>query len=391
MLIKSATLLGLLALASAATIYQRNIPVEVRYDEPVAAESVRNLDIAAQQIPVDLKEKPAGPLLEPIVIEEKPNAVRNLDEKIQLSSEDLGQALKHLPVNQEPAPVEVSEKIEPTPEDLGETLNQLPVKQETAPVEVTEKVQPALEELSQTLKQLPVKQKPVPVEDLAVAETVQVTKIDDTPQIEEITRQPEVLKSVLQKAEDIIYSGLKNLRASFRPGESQQVPNAEQWDDLEKAVNQYLDEEKTKFQQKQSQPTTPGSGQNFFQNLASGFQTIANNFVQNLPGSQNVIENSTSQGDEQQESGSQGPFQGFVNYFQGGVNNIANAINNLGNPGSTTSNTVLGDTGDGPTTQAPGFISNFVNNVQQFFGQLQQGAQGAVPDVTQGRRFCCII
>ncbi|XP_018564643.1 uncharacterized protein LOC108906010 isoform X1 [Anoplophora glabripennis] len=289
MSLKTATIVCLFALAQSATIQQRNIPVEVKYDETA---KVTSLDEKIQTELADSASEVAS-------VEQKNDGVRNLDEKIQLSPEDLTQASKHLPV----------------------------------------------------------------------VEEISLKNLEEVARSEEVTPAPTSLQSVLQQAEEVIYSGLKKLRNSFKAEKDQQAPNSEQWDDFEKSVNKYLDDEKTKLQLKQEQPP---QNQNIFQNIAQGFQTVANNFVQNLVGNQNA----TNLGDEQQGGQAQGPFQGFVSFFQNGVGNVVNTINGLGNQGATTTNVNLSDTGTA-TTQAPNLVSNLVSNVQQFFGQIQGAVQGS--------------
>lgn len=244
MILKSATIVCLLALAQSATIQQRNIPVEVKYDE--AASETAKVSTLDEKIQTELTDSNSEPISEEHT-EQKTNAVRNLDEKIQLSPEELSQASKNIPV----------------------------------------------------------------VEDFSLRELGETRS-------EQVSLAPPNLQTVLQQAEDIIYSGLKKLRNSFKPDKDQQAPNSEQWDEFEKSVNEYLNEEKTKLQLKQEEPAQPPQNQNIFQNIAQGFQTVANNFVQNLVGNQNTKGNSTNQGDEQQGGQAQGPLGGFVNFFQNG-------------------------------------------------------------------------
>lgn len=257
MLLKSAVVLSLIVLAHAALI-QRNIPVEVKYDEISSNldEKLRN-EVPAATAKTS-REAPDLP------VEIRVNGVKNLDEKVQLSLQDLSQASKHLPV---------------------------------------------VEEIS--LKEL------------------------DAKKSDQESQEPLSIQAVLQQAEDIIFSGLKRLRNSFKADKDQKAPNAQQWDDFERAVNEYLVEQKNKLQLKQEQPAQPPQNQNIFQNIAQGFQQVANNFVQNLVGSQGS--NTTSDEQQQQQQGS-GPFGGFVNFFQNGkrkfcmlyfhFNNFSNFVTN---------------------------------------------------------------
>lgn len=236
MVLKTATILCLFALVQSATIQQRDIPVEVKYDE---AAKVTSSDEKLQTEVTESTIEAAS--------DQSVHALRNLDEKIQLSPDELSQASKHLPI----------------------------------------------------------------------VEEISLKNLGEVARAEEVPAAPTSLQSVLQQAEDVIYSGLKKLRNSFKPEKDQQVPNSAQWDDFEKSVNEYLNEEKTKLQLKQEQPP---QNQNIFQNIAQGFQTVANNFIQNFVdgGNQNTNANSTNLGDEQQGGQAQGPFQGFVSFFQNG-------------------------------------------------------------------------
>ncbi|XP_018564645.1 uncharacterized protein LOC108906010 isoform X3 [Anoplophora glabripennis] len=292
MSLKTATIVCLFALAQSATIQQRNIPVEVKYDETA---KVTSLDEKIQTELADSASEVAS-------VEQKNDGVRNLDEKIQLSPEDLTQASKHLPV----------------------------------------------------------------------VEEISLKNLEEVARSEEVTPAPTSLQSVLQQAEEVIYSGLKKLRNSFKAEKDQQAPNSEQWDDFEKSVNKYLDDEKTKLQLKQEQPP---QNQNIFQNIAQGFQTVANNFVQNLVGNQNA----TNLGDEQQGGQAQGPFQGFVSFFQNGdtgvnstsssspqrpgqiIQSIGTAINQFiqGRPPNSS-----GDEGTGTTEGNVGIIQSIGNVIQ---------------------------
>lgn len=232
----------LFALVQSATIQQRNIPVEVKYDE--AASETAKVTTLDEKIQTELTDSASETIPEE-PLEQKINAVRNLDEKVQLSPEELSQASKHVPV----------------------------------------------------------------VEEISLRELGEIRS-------EQVTPSTPGFLSALQQAEDVIYSGLKKLRNSFKSDKDQQSPYSEQWDDFEKSVTEFLNEEKTNFHLKQTQPVSPQQNQNIFQSIGQGFQSVANNFVQNLVGTEKA--NSTNLGDEQQGSQAQGPLGGFVNFFQNG-------------------------------------------------------------------------
>nr|CAI5817587.1 unnamed protein product [Callosobruchus analis] len=189
--------------------------------------------------------------------------------------------------------------------------------------------------------------------------------------------QLEDLQNVIRQAQDIVSNGIKRIR-DFQPEKGQISLNPQQWQDLEKALDEYFDEEKAKLTLKQTNTNT--TNQNFFANLANGFQTIATNFVQSIQGSNNASGPADEAGGS---GGSPGGWQGFVSFFQGGIQTISNSINNLGQS-PTTSNTVLGDAAS--TTESQGIFSNFVNNISQgvqtFIGQIQNS--GPAPGGTQG-------
>ncbi|XP_060518659.1 uncharacterized protein LOC132697304 isoform X2 [Cylas formicarius] len=179
----------------------------------------------------------------------------------------------------------------------------------------------------------------------------------------------------LQQVQQHFEKGLQDIRKNFKPNDPNEAPNEEVWNKLEEEVRDYFAGEKNKLSLKQDQG---GSQQNFFQNLANGFQQITNNFVQSFQG-QNAAQNGT-QGDDGAQP-IQGGWQGFVGYFQGGVQNLVSTVQNIGGGGQPANSTVLGDNGSAPpsnffgdsgSTPQPsqGFFAGAVSQFNQVVGNI---------------------
>ncbi|XP_028142024.2 uncharacterized protein LOC114335932 isoform X2 [Diabrotica virgifera virgifera] len=310
-------------------VIQRNIPVEVRYDQILPG------IVSREQVLM--------------------HGRRNLDAKVQLSSDELPQVLKHLPI---------------------------PLESDLVPEIVSEeKVQVASE-----------------VENNAVKSLIQP---EDQESVEVLPEKPidlpiETLDSVLQETQNIIRVGLKNLRDSFKPNKGELGPTAEQWATLEKQVDEYFSEEKHKLAIRQSQPVEGGSTaapvaqqpqNNWVQNIVNGINGIASNFVQSIQSIGSATSGGAQPPNGQADEGAAGAppsngFQGFVQFFNNGISNIVSTITGTNNNQPTTSNNNLSDPGSG-ATQAPGnviggFFGTIVSNVQNAFGiqPPPQGAQG---------------
>ncbi|XP_072402786.1 uncharacterized protein [Diabrotica undecimpunctata] len=340
-------------------VIQRTIPVEVRYDQILPG------IVSREQVLM--------------------HGRRNLDEKVQLSSDELPQALKHLPipVDSDLVPEIVSEeKVQVAPEGLNNALKSL--------------IQPENQESVEVVPEKPID---IPIE---IPETPFVKSLlapeplsDSNTVLQKAAPKPaQTLDSVLQETQNIFRLGLKNLRDSFKPNKGELGPTAEQWATLEKQVDEYFSEEKQKLAIRQSAPVEGGSTvtpvaqqpqNNWVQNIVNGINGIASNFVQSIQSiggaTSGGAQPPNGQGDEGAAAAppSNG-FQGFVQFFNNGISNIVSTITGTNNQ-ATTSNNNLSDPGSG-ATPAPGnviggFFGTIVSNVQNAFGiQPPQGAQG---------------
>ncbi|XP_023013826.2 uncharacterized protein [Leptinotarsa decemlineata] len=402
MISKSVAILSFLSIAYAATIQQKNIPVEIRYDDGVQITPKERREVAQE---VDKEEL----------------AVKNLDAKVQLSPEELSESLKHLPIQEEVmeggnhvgATEEVAEevlavknldaKVQLSPEELAESLKHLPVQEEVLAQETPE--QPADEPQAKN-PQL----KGVPQDILEEgAKEVPHTQTDGRESAGDIGTKASTssLESKLQHLRDIVVTELRALRESIQPKKGQLIPKPEQWDELEKSITRVYEEQINKLMAKQTQlpePTggepgpapTPGPSQppaapaggpsTIFQNFINGVNGVMQNFMQNI---QQAARPPAAQGDE--GTGQPANPGGFVGFIQQGFTNIMNILTNGGQVqgGPSTSSTVLGDTGTPVQSSNPSgnpftnFFGGVVNNVQNFLGIQSGGAPntGAVPGV----------
>ncbi|XP_008200448.2 PE-PGRS family protein PE_PGRS26 [Tribolium castaneum] len=310
----------LLLAAQAAVLKTRNIPVEIVYDRTnPATYGTRNLDAKIQLSSDELLKLK---LSDDIINEEKihfeegdagnEQGVKNLEEKIQLSSEEIG--------HQSQNAVEVDGNIK-----------------------------------------------------AAVAEN---------------SAQSGNLLDLLKRAEEMAYAGINTIRENFDkvsdsiPGAK---PTAEAWEKLNQTLHDYFrDQYKNALTLKQDQPTSgnenPNQNQNqnqFFQNLINGIQTISNNFMGNFGQNGQTQKPPGSEDEQQPQQQQQGPWQSFVSYFQGGMNQMVTNMNNYFNRQNGTSGQE--DTGTGGNGGS-NFINNFVSSIQQFF--QGQGGQGGSPSQT---------
>uniref|UniRef100_A0A6P7G4V7 Uncharacterized protein LOC114335932 isoform X1 n=1 Tax=Diabrotica virgifera virgifera TaxID=50390 RepID=A0A6P7G4V7_DIAVI len=342
-------------------VIQRNIPVEVRYDQILPG------IVSREQVLM--------------------HGRRNLDAKVQLSSDELPQVLKHLPI-----PLE-SDLV---PEIVSEEKVQVASEVENNAVKSL--IQPEDQENVEVLPEKPID---LPIE---VPETPFVKSLlapeplsDSNTVLQKAAPKPaQTLDSVLQETQNIIRVGLKNLRDSFKPNKGELGPTAEQWATLEKQVDEYFSEEKHKLAIRQSQPVEGGSTaapvaqqpqNNWVQNIVNGINGIASNFVQSIQSIGSATSGGAQPPNGQADEGAAGAppsngFQGFVQFFNNGISNIVSTITGTNNNQPTTSNNNLSDPGSG-ATQAPGnviggFFGTIVSNVQNAFGiqPPPQGAQG---------------
>jgi hypothetical protein len=271
MLLRCSVVFCLFVAAQSALIKKRNIPVEIVYDKSNPSHyGNRNLD---EKIQISQDDLLKFKLSEEIINERNednvddisneadgnPYGIRNLDAKIQLSPEELGQALKHLP--------DVSENEENAKSgESGETEN-----------------------------------------------SVQEAK-------------PGNLEILLQKAEEIVFSGVNSIRNNIDKASetvSGTKPSPEAWAQLNQTLETFFRDQYKRVSLKEDKPpenqnNNENNSQNnqnneFMQNLINGFQSIANNFLGN-----NFNQKPGGPEDEQQQQQQQNPFQTLVNMFTGG-------------------------------------------------------------------------
>ncbi|XP_044266679.1 uncharacterized protein DDB_G0283357-like [Tribolium madens] len=303
--------------AQSAVLKTRNIPVEIVYDRTnPATYGTRNLD-AKIQLSSDelLKLKLSDDIInaEKIDFEEEEagsqHGVENLNEKNQLSPEEIGQSVKF----------------------------------SANAVEVDENVKAAVAEASEN------------------------------------SAQSGNLIALLKRAEEMAYAGINTIRENFDKA-SESIPGAkptaEAWEKLNQTLHDYFrDQYKSVLSLKQDQPTNNNTSQNqnqFMQNLINGFQAISNNFMSNYFPQNGQNQKPTGSEDEQQPQQQQGPWQSFVNFFQGGMNQIINNMNNINRQNSTGQEDTGTDSNGGSN-----FINTFVSSIQQFF--QGQGSPGNNP------------
>ncbi|CAH1108837.1 unnamed protein product [Psylliodes chrysocephalus] len=349
-------------------LYQRNIPVEVRYEGDVV-----------RVIPRDVQAR------------------RNLDAKVQLDTDDLAQVFKHLPVQVEPDVLEVVKQ-----EEQLKLINEedVPAIKTVLPKEIQENVEKPTVPIAEKPVELPKEEKKdvIPAVKSLVQPESNESESDESKAnilgksvLKSAQQVPTTLDKVLQESHQIIKNGLQNLKDSFKPGKDELSPSSEQWATLEKAVDTYFDEQKQKLL-KQTQPAGTDSAapvapapeqNNWIQNIVNGFNGIATNFVQSIqslggPNNGNPVPQGQADEEPGQQPANQG-FQGFVQFFNNGISNIVSTI--TGNTGPTTSNTNLSDSGAAPAQGGPiGFFGAIVSNVQNAFGipqgQSPAGSQG---------------
>lgn len=244
----------------------------------------------------------------------------------------------------------LEEKLQLSPKELlhqarSESVHQMPLDGRK---NLYEKLQLSPDELNEAPKHLPVNDE-IEYEEIKLMERT----VDNTNNLE-----------LFKQAEDAVARGMESLRSNVMLEDGQ-------WNVFKQNIDEFMQMERNKLTLKQTQPN-----QNIIQQIAGGIQQIANNFQQNLQQQQQgAAANGTE--DEQQPAPGGGGFQNLISNFQNGVQNLISNVQNVNNNQSPSNSTVLGDTGVSTTANPPNFISNIVNGVQQFFGQNQNGQQGA--------------
>ncbi|XP_044752457.1 putative mediator of RNA polymerase II transcription subunit 29 [Coccinella septempunctata] len=151
------------------------------------------------------------------------------------------------------------------------------------------------------------------------------------------------------KAKTVFLDKLANFRDQvdrFSLKTTQKKPTSEDWAGL----NEKIQEVFKKYEKNGIRQNQGGFFAELTQVTGQWFQSFGGN-NNNKPGGE--------EDEQQQNQGGLG--QAWTNFS----NSISQAFSNIGsnNQGSTTSNTVLGDTGVTTSTQAPGFFQNIVSNL----------------------------
>lgn len=368
MIIKSATIFCLIALTHSAIINRREIPVEIRYDGDIAtgieihnSEDAASNDISKSSdsnVVVDPKPAPAeiqvnaDPIMQAATsnqIDDKPQEsitpFKKLPEDIKLPEEpqniEAEPMLEEKPKEEQPKPAEakpsepqLDEKVKnETPEEQPAQLLSDSFPAEMLPQEGTEeKNSIMLEKVEENMPQQAASQEQTQKEpEMQEEKMEQEKKASSEPsgpmlrgnlidvRIEEAAvaektanEEPEPIKepsstekeSILKQAYEIVSNGLKQIKESLV---SKGGLKPDQFENLEKNINDYFTEEKRKLQTKQDQP----SNQNFIQAIANNFQNMANNFIQNFQGS--------SSGNSSQSDEGQNPLQVVQNGISTGT------------------------------------------------------------------------
>ncbi|XP_030749513.1 uncharacterized protein LOC115877481 isoform X2 [Sitophilus oryzae] len=269
----------------------------------------------------------------------------------------------------------LAEKPQLAPEELKENelrLQKLSLAEENHAPEANKnlvknfdaKVQLSQSELSQAYKHIPVQ------EEVKSGELREASSL-----------------SLRETAQKIIEEGLENLRNNFKPKENEFSPSKQQWDELDRSVNNLIENSKLEESLRQE------GGGNFIQGFISSFQNATSNFLQNIQSQTQGNAPGGTSGDNGQQPGG---IQGFFAFFTDGVQNIAGNLQQLGQQQQATgsNSTVLGDSGTSPGSGGTGNIfGGIISGIQQVFqgqnssegsGQGPQGVfSGAISSISQ--------
>jgi len=338
-------------IVQSATIHKRDsIPVTIIYQGRLAP-GVRNLDEKVQ-VPHDIiqhQTRTAG-----ILEDQRSGGIENLQEKVQVPSEQLSKN----GLSSEQKKEESNVQFVPNKQESIESIDKLslPKNEET----LTETALKPDNDISRS-------------EQEKFSNNLEQSEISE--QLKETIPQENILENnpntLLNEVRNVIYQGLNSIKTNVdNMASGLRKPSEEAWRDLNSTIEKLFENEYKDINLKQDNqnPTTAGPIQNqFVQNIISGFQNAASQFVQNFQQNQQV--NGTE--DEQQQGGPNWG-QNVISSIQGGFQQVFTNIQNLGQQ-SSTSNTVLGDTGASSTTQSSNIIGTVISSFQQIFSGQNQG------------------
>lgn len=340
MIIKSATIFCLIALAHSATIRQTDIPVEIRYDANkltgtelnVSGEDAISNDIlksSGVNVAIDVKNGPVETsndvVEESVNVEQKPVVIidesvpfKKLPEDVKI--EEVPQKIVEIieekkeeskPAQDEPSKIIIDveksqeQKVQVLPEEPAQELKTVISQEKVVEVKPVETV---------ALKTEEIKKEPVPEAEKKVeADIVQPEPNMPEPNdmqlrgiasgimsgVQQIVnKKEEVVSTIVEKteeklfkptssvkyesllvqAQEIVAKGLKQLKESVT---LKADPKPVDWEILEKRVDAYFNEEKRKLQTKEEQQ--PPTNENFFTNIVNSIQSITSGFLQGNP------------------------------------------------------------------------------------------------------------
>ncbi|KAK9737599.1 hypothetical protein QE152_g10588 [Popillia japonica] len=292
------------------------------------------------------------------------NYIRNLNEKVQLSTEQLRQIesrsaiveessnsnqqiLNELKVAESEAVENVAdnaeENVKPLLEDSERSLDGIANDKEiyvSALRNHNEKVQLPSEKLNEASKYLPANDN-----DVGSLRSVPTEAIDDS-------------KDFYQKVKDAVNTGIHNLKQKAKKLQLSTYITSETWTRLDTEAEKFLEAIELKYSLRQSN-----------QNVFEQFQQFANNFLASLSGS-----NSGSPSNDEAQPGFP---QNIVNFFTGGLQQIQANL-----PGQNQQSTTVQHDPD-VSTKPPSNQNNnnnpfqgFVSSVQNAFTQFNPFNQG---------------
>lgn len=314
---------SLIVVIQSATISKKSIPVKVVYEKEYSHKNyIRNLNEKVQLSLEELKQIESRSVdnenlqVPPIELElaenlnQQKTIIKNIEEKIQLSPAELKCLDKpsENKITYNNALRNHNEKVQLSPDELGEAFKHLPIDDEN-------------------------------IGALRLAAHVEPQN-----------------KDVYEKVKNIVYNGIQKLKSSATSSEITKYIPIDVWAKLDAQTDKFLEEIKLKYPLRQSN-----------QNLLEQFQQFTNNFLSQFSGSNPANVSS----DESQPSFP----QNIINFFTGGLQQIQSGLSNLSGQNQQSS-TVQND--PDVTTKAPNSnpIQGFVSSVQGVFSQLNPFNQG---------------
>lgn len=352
--------LGLLVVVHSASVFSNpiNIPVAIVYgDNPyeiynAAGNNGEGRSSQRVKSPIKMREL--------IKLEDNyygnPNAVRNLEEKVQLSPEQLLHAEKYLPLDRH---IQHSNDVK---SNLVEE-NSNPIINKDNPIETSTKAQEPSKPSEATYQNLG-------------ESTEQALSASTT---EENLTDPNVVL-LIQIAQNIVSSGLTNIRENIDRFVSNEAnPNrnpisSQQWDRLNQTISDFFQNLLQVRQLTRNQDTV-------LQDIVVGVKGATNNFLENLRSVNNsdtvapAIANDAAQVNQNATVSNAnatdavnattprpGIGQNIANLISNGINRITSGLNSIRNRTSTTVSSVAGEK-DQATTPAPGPFQNIFNQI----------------------------